>query len=154
MVIGEIEVTSEITLETSNMIFALLQYQGLDFHCAIKETQDAMLFSKIKSGIVQTYIQQSLTEIIREIDSIFGKEYFTLQDIFADERKKVVKTMLRSKMDKFAQIYRDLYNQSKGTVQYLGDIESKVPYEIKVAAQYTLTDDPLCIQSSCLLQEQ
>ena len=141
LIIGEIEIQSEITLERSNMIFALLQYQGLDFHCAIKETNDTSLFAKIKPQLLQTYTMQPLTEMIRELDNLFGKEYFTLKDIFSDERKKVIKTMLRGKMDKFAQTYRDLYIQSRDTIQHLKALEIQLPYEIKVAAQYTLTED-------------
>ena len=141
LILGEIEIQSEITLERTNVIFALLQYQDLDFHCAIKETQDATLFGTIKPILVQTYIMQPLTEIIRELDNFFGREYYTLKDIFADERKKVIKTMIKGNLDKFAQTYRDMYFKSRGTVQHLKGLEITIPYEIKVAAQYTLTDE-------------
>ena len=83
LVIGHIEVESKVTLEKSNMIFALLQFSGGDFHCAIKEYSDN--FSDIQKELIRTYLVSPLTEIIRSIDNYFGSEYFTLKDIFIEE---------------------------------------------------------------------
>lgn len=36
-VVGHIEVLSKVTLKKSDLMFVLMQYQGGDFHCAIKD---------------------------------------------------------------------------------------------------------------------
>ena len=74
-------------------MFALMQYSGGDFHCAIKEYSDDFEFNKIKTNLIKTFLMNPLTEIIRAMDECFGKEYFTLKDIFIEERRKIVQIL-------------------------------------------------------------
>ena len=137
LVIGHIEVKSKVTLEKSNLIFALLQFSGGDFHCAIKEYSDS--FMDTRKELIRTYLVSPLTEIIRTIDNYFGKEYFTLKDIFIEERRKILQTMLKGKLQNFANTYESMYNEGKGSIYQMQTLGLEIPNEFKIAAQYVLT---------------
>ncbi len=137
LVIGHIEVESKVTLEKSSMIFALLQFSGGDFHCAIKEYSDD--FETIQKELVRTYLVSPLTEIIRTIDNYFGKEYFTLKDIFIEERRKILQTMLKGKLQIFANTYESMYDEGKGSIYQMQTLGLDIPKEFKISAQYVLT---------------
>ena len=51
MIIGRVEVKSKITLEKHDLTFALLQYTGGDFHCAIKEFYSASEYNKMQKEL-------------------------------------------------------------------------------------------------------
>lgn len=133
-IIGHIEVQSKITLQKSNLIFALMQYSGGDFHCAIKEYSDEAEFNKIKTELIKTYLMNTLTEIIRALDEYFGKEYFTLKDIFIEERRKILQILLKGKLEKFAQTYQEMYDDGKGAIYNLQGLGLKIPDEFKISA--------------------
>lgn len=137
LVIGNIEVRSKVTLEKSNLVFALLQFSGGDFHCAIKEHYDGFL--ETRKELIRTYLVSPLTEIIRTIDDNFGKEYFTLKDIFIEERRKILQTMLRGKLQNFANTYETMYNEGKGSIYQMQSLGLDIPKEFKISAQYVLT---------------
>ena len=137
LVIGHIEVKSMVTLEKSNLVFALLQFSGGDFHCAIKEYSDNFL--ETKKELIRTYLVSPLTEIIRTIDTYFGKEYFTLKDIFIEERRKILQTMLKGKLQNFANTYETMYNEGKGSIYHMQSLGLEIPEEFKISAQYVLT---------------
>lgn len=138
-IIGHIEVQSKITLQKSNLIFALMQYSGGDFHCAIKEYSDEAEFNKIKTELIKTYLMNTLTEIIRALDEYFGKEYFTLKDIFIEERRKILQILLKGKLEKFAQTYQEMYDEGKGAIYNLQGLGLKIPDEFKISAGYALS---------------
>ena len=138
-VIGHIELLSRVTLEKSNLVFVLLQYQDGDFHCAIKEFSTESEYLKIQKELIRTFMLNPLTEIIRAIDDYFGKEYFTVKDIFIEERRKILEILLKDKMDKFAQTYYELYNEGKAPVYHMQSLGLKVPDEFKLVAEYSLT---------------
>ncbi|CCY62273.1 glycoside hydrolase [Clostridium sp. CAG:967] len=138
-IIGHIEVQSKITLQKSNLIFALMQYAGGDFHCAIKEYSDEAEFNKIKTELIKTYLMNTLTEIIRALDEYFGKEYFTLKDIFIEERRKILQILLKGKLEKFAQTYQEMYDEGKGAIYNLQGLGLKIPDEFKISAGYALS---------------
>lgn len=136
-VVGHIEIQSRITLQKSNLMFALMQYSGGDFHCAIKEYSDE--YSKLKTCLIKSFLVNPLTEIIRAMDEHFGKEYFTLKDIFIEERRKILQILLKSKLEKFSQIYQSMYDEGKGSIYHLQGLGLKIPDEFKLSAGYALS---------------
>lgn len=137
-VIGHIEVLSKVTLKKSDLMFVLMQYQGGDFHCAIKDFDSETEYTKLQKELVRTFMLNPLTEIIRAIDEYFGAEYFTLKDIFIEERRKILEIMLKGRMDKFAQTYNELYNEGKDSIYQMQSLGLSIPDEFKLAAGYTL----------------
>ena len=96
-----------------------MQYSGGDFHCAIKEFSTNEEFNELKTSLIKTFALNPLTEIIRAIDEKFGKEYFTLKDIFIEERKKILQILLKDQLEKFANTYKDMYDQGKGSIYHM-----------------------------------
>lgn len=138
-VVGHIEIQSKITLQKSNVMFALMQYSGGDCHCAIKEYSDDFEFNKIKTNLIKTFLMNPLTEIIRALDEYFGKEYFTLKDIFIEERRKILQILLKGKLEKFSQTYQVMYDEGKGSIYHLQGLGLKIPDEFKISAAYALS---------------
>ncbi len=137
-VVGHIEIQSKITLQKSNVMFALMQYAGGDFHCAIKEYSDDTEFNRLKTNLIKTFLMNPLTEIIRSMDEYFGKEYFTLKDIFIEERRKILQILLKGKLEKFAETYKVMYDEGKGSIYHLQGLGLKIPDEFKISAAYAL----------------
>lgn len=139
LVVGHIEIQSRVTLQKSNVMFALMQYSGGDFHCAIKEFGDEGEYMSIQKELFRTFMLHPLTEIIRNIDEYFGKEYFTLKDIFIEERRKILEIMLKGKMSKFAQAYQEIYEEGKSSIYHMQSLGLSIPDEFKISAGYTLS---------------
>lgn len=139
LVIGHIEIQSQITLQKSNVMFALVQYSGGDFHCAIKEFSDENEYNNIQKELFRIFMLSPLTEIIRALDEYFGREYYTLKDIFIEERRKILQIMLKGKMQKFAQTYQEMYNDGKSSIYHMQSLGLSIPDEFKISAGYTLS---------------
>ncbi|HSA06394.1 MAG TPA: DUF3536 domain-containing protein [Candidatus Gastranaerophilales bacterium] len=139
LVIGRIEVISTITFERHDMIFALLHYGGEDFHCVIRGFAGKSEYNKIKENLINKYETLPLTEIIRGLDEYFGKDYFTLKDLFIEERRKIINVLIQDKLEKFASTYRNLYDEAKGPMLQLKELGLKIPEEFKIAAEYSLS---------------
>ena len=138
-VIGHIEIQSKITLQKSNVMFALVQYSGGDFHCTIKEFGDETEYTKSQKELFRTFMLNPLTEIIRALDECFGKEYFTLKDIFIEERRNILEIMLKGKMQKFSQSYQEIYTEGKSSIYHMQNLGLSIPDEFKISAGYALS---------------
>jgi hypothetical protein len=80
-----------------------------------------------------------LTEIIRALDEKFGKEYFTLKDIFIEERKKILQILLKDQLEKFADSYKEMYDQGKGSIYHMQNLGLEIPNEFKISAGYAMS---------------
>lgn len=138
-VIGHIEIRSKVTLQRVDLMFALMQYSDGDFHCAIKEFSSNEEYQNLKQSLIKTFMLKPFTEIIRALDEKFGKEYFTLKDIFIEERKKILQILLKDQMEKFADTYKDMYDQGKGSIYHMQSLGLEIPTEFKISAGYALS---------------
>ena len=138
-IIGNIEIRSKVTLQKSNLVFALMQYAGGDFHCAIKEFSTNNEYQELKTNLVKVFMLNPITEIIRALDEKFGKEYFTLKDIFIEERKKILQILLKDQLAKFADTYKGMYQQGKGSIYHMQNLGLEIPNEFKISAAYALS---------------
>ncbi len=137
--IGRIEVTSDITLEQHDMIFSLLHYGGEDFHCVIRGFAGKTEYNKIKEALLEKYNTLPLTEVIRGLDEYFGKEYFTLKNLFIEERRKIINILIQDKLEKFSSTYKNLYYDAKGPMLQLNGLGLNIPEEFNIAAEYALS---------------
>lgn len=138
-IVGHIEVRSKVTLQKANLIFALMQYAGGDFHCTIKEYSSNEEYQELKKSLIKTFMLNPLTEIIRNLDEKFGKEYFTLKDIFIEERRKILQILLKDKLEKFSNTYQEMYDQGKGSIYHMQNLGLEIPNEFRIAAEYALS---------------
>ncbi len=138
-IVGNIEIMSRITLQKANLVFALMQFPDGDFHCAIKEYSSNEEFNSLRSSLVKTFMLSPQTEIIRALDEKFGKEYFTLKDIFIEERKKILQILLKDQLKKFANRYEEMYDQGKSSIYHMQSLGLEIPNEFKISAGYTLS---------------
>lgn len=139
LIVGHIEIQSLITLQKSNVMFALVQYAGGDFHCTIKEFSDESEYTNLQKDLFRIFLLNPLTEIIRALDEYFGREYFTLKDIFIEERRKILQVMLKDKMNKFAEAYQEMYTEGKSSIYHMQNLGLSIPDEFKISAGYTLS---------------
>ncbi|MCR5261823.1 MAG: DUF3536 domain-containing protein [Candidatus Gastranaerophilales bacterium] len=164
---GHIEITSKITTEKFDLMFVLMQHSDGDFHCAVKEFAGGEQYLNIMKNIIYTFRDYPRTETIRLIDEYFGREYYTLKDIFAEDRRNILKELLKAKTDRFQNIYREIYNEGRGSVLNFKYMGLEVPPVYKLAAQYTLSQDfndifkindclykPELIQQACEINDE
>ena len=139
LLIGRIIIESKITFEEYDMIYTMLYFGGEDFHCVIRGYSGDAEYNKIKEDLIEKYHSLPLTEIIRSLDEHFGREYFTLKDLFIDERRKIINILIKDQLKKFSSTYKNLYEEGKGPMIQLYDLGLEVPSEFKIAAEYTLS---------------
>ena len=79
-------------------------------------------------------------EIAKVLTSLLGNLIFTLRDTFKEERQAIFQKLIQKEFDEHCQIYADLFNRTKQAVEALSREGLEIPYEIRVAAEVTLSD--------------
>ena len=74
------------------------------------------------------------------LTSLLGIRLFTIQDTFKEERQTIFQKLIQKEFDEHCQIYADLFDRTKQIVEALSREGLEIPYEIRVAAEVTLSD--------------
>jgi hypothetical protein len=87
------------------------------------------------------YETGSVTEVIRHMDTVFGRQFFTIRDLFTEQRRQVLARRSEETVAHLESSYRRLYHESRGLMETLRDADVPVPREFLVAAEFILMTD-------------
>ncbi len=136
---GRIRLTSGITREVHDFIFLALQFGAYDFRCSVKPAAEFQDFDGVEKELFGELHAMHIIELMRRIDSIFGKNYYALKDLPVEQRIRIVSVLTREMLDKVHQMYETLYEDSRRINEIYRSINLPLPNEIREAAAATLT---------------
>ncbi|MGQ0569960.1 MAG: DUF3536 domain-containing protein [Armatimonadota bacterium] len=141
LVTGRVEVTATMTGEADVLSYAVLHFGGTDLHCCVAAGWDEQTHAAASDALIGVYEGGTVTEVIRHMDDVFGRQFYTLRDLFAEERRQVLARLSEETMAHLESSYRLLYQESRGLMETLRDAEVPVPREFLIAAEYILMTD-------------
>jgi len=139
LAIARLQLTSEITHETADLVFAVLHLGGWDFHCCIQPFAGRRDYSEMKDDLFEALKQASSAHIILAMNRHFGDQSFNLQSLFAEERHRIMRLLTQGTLNRLAQLYTQVYRDNYGVLMAFQRDELAVPQEMQVAAEVALS---------------
>ena len=152
LAVGQVLLVSEITLEKMQYNFAVLHLGGWDFHCCIQPKSCRRTYTELKSLLFSTLQQASAAQIIRVMADSFGEKFYGLQDLFAEERQRIMGLLTQQTLTRLDQLYTQVYRDNYGMMMAFHRDGMAVPQELQVAAEVTLSHR--CLTTVRLLEAE
>jgi len=139
LAIGRLQLISEITRETADLVFVVLHLGGWDFHCCIQPFSGRRDYSEMKESLAEALKQASSAQVILAMNRVFGDQSFNLQSLFAEERHRIMRLLTQGTLNRLAQLYTQVYRDNYGVLMAFQRDNLPVPQEMQVAAAVTLS---------------
>lgn len=138
LAMGQLKLVSEITWESEHLIFAVLHLGGWDFHCCIQPFEGKRTYSQLKDKLFESLEQASAAHTILAMTQLFGEEPFSLQNLFAEERHRIMRLLSQQTLNRLNQLYTQTYRDNYGVIMAFHRDQLEVPQELQVAAEIAL----------------
>jgi len=139
LVLGQVRVTSEIITEPKEFLFGLISSKKDIFRTWVSEYRERIHFDSLKERGLES-LAKGEEEMIRVLTSILGDRFFTIRDLFKEEKRAIFQKMIQRKMGECRGVYAELFDKTRETIEALAKEGLGIPYEIRVAAEITLSD--------------
>lgn len=139
LAVGQLQLTSEITRETANLIFAVLHLGGWDFHCCIQPFSGRRDYSSLKDRLFEPLQRASAAQTILAMSQMFGNQSYSLQSLFAEERHRIMQLLTQETLTRLDQLYTQVYRDNYGVLMAFHRDDLPVPQELQVAAEVALS---------------
>ena len=139
LAIGRVRVTSEIIPEAKEFFFGLISSKKDIFRTWIAESKEGFHFNALKEKAQEGFAKGE-EEMAKVLTSFLGDLFFTMKDTFKEERQAIFQKLIQEEFDEHCQIYADLFDRTRQAVEALSREGLEIPYEIRVAAEVTLSD--------------
>jgi alpha-amylase/alpha-mannosidase (GH57 family) len=138
LAIGQLQLTSEITRETQHLVFAVLHLCGWDFQCCIQPFSGRRSYTQLKESLSDALNQGSAANTILTMHRHFRERSYSLQDLFAEERHRIMQLLSQETLTRLDQLYTQVYRDNYGVLIAFHRDELPVPRELQVAAEIAL----------------
>lgn len=139
LAVGQLQLISDITRESVNFVFAVMHLGGWDFHCCIQPFNGRRAYTKLKEKLFESLQQASVSHAILAMVKIFGDEAFSLQNLFAEERHRIMQLLTQETLTRVDQLYTQVYRDNYGVLMAFHRDELPAPQELQVAAEIALS---------------
>jgi alpha-amylase/alpha-mannosidase (GH57 family) len=138
--LGRVRICSVLTEECEEAAYGLIHFGDQNVSAAVKrmETGEQEALSLLAKEIEDAVDASNLTEVVRLMDDHFGESRFSLTSLFADEQRRIVKSILDPAMQSLETVLTDLYSSHASLLHFLARSGLPRPAALKVAAQFAI----------------
>jgi alpha-amylase/alpha-mannosidase (GH57 family) len=138
LIIGRVRLTSEITLESSNLSFGVMHFGDHNLNGGVRKFLDDEAYRRLGAEASETFSRGDFSEVIRTLDRQFGKSTYSIRSLFTDEQRKILNLILASTMANAENLYRQIYENHVPLMRLLTDLRTPAPRALQAAAEVVL----------------
>ena len=136
--VAGVRVSSEITGDVKESMFAVLHFGGHDIVCGVRAFEDRSSYEDTKTALLARYADHSLAAMVRAMDDAFPGQSFALPDLFLEERRRVLANVTRAIVERQEETYRRIWEESRKLVHYLRQADAPLPDMLALIARHVL----------------
>ncbi|MGH7305087.1 MAG: DUF3536 domain-containing protein [Candidatus Rokuibacteriota bacterium] len=138
LAVAHVRVSSEMTGETREMMYALAYFGGHDFSCGVRAWDDQATYDALKTDLLARCARQSVADLVRGLDEHFPGGLSSLGHLFLDERRRVLTNVIRATLERYEETYRKIWEENRKLVHYLREADAPIPETLAIVARHVL----------------
>jgi hypothetical protein len=135
---GAAKFQSAITCESAELAFSVLHLGDHNVSAGVQPVQNVSEENHKK--LVNAFSQADTAEVIRLLDQSYGKQIFSLRQLFRDEQRKIANLILEDSVNSAAAVYRTFFESQAPLIRFLNGLDIPVPNALKSAAEIALNN--------------
>ena len=143
LAIGRTRVQSKTTLSKKQFSFAVLHLGNEDLIGNVSTDMSREVFIEMASKLKTAFKAGSLAELIGLMQEYFGREKYSLSDLFRDERQKILALVTNQSLEKAERALRNIYQDNYKLMDRMIRSDTPVPAFYRSAAEFVVNRELL-----------
>jgi hypothetical protein len=138
---GRAKVTSAITRESGTLSFGVLHFGDHNVNAGVGEYHGEEFYQVMLQELTQTFSRADFPEVIRLLDKHFGTSTYSIKNLFLDEQRKVLDSILGSALSEIKAAYYYVYEHHYPPMRFLSELGNPIPRSFRSAAEFFLNSE-------------
>jgi len=139
--LGRATVTSRATRNARCFAYAALYFGDHNLLAGVVESPSVETFQSWTEELVAAFNAADTPQVIRLIDRFFGEPIYTIQSLYRDEQRKILKRLIRPELATAAGQYQTLYEQHLPLMRFLKQLAVPLPKPLTATAEVLFNTD-------------
>jgi alpha-amylase/alpha-mannosidase (GH57 family) len=127
LILGSAQFTSRTTKEHTHQMFGVMHFGDHNVTGGVAPFPGTKPLKEFDETLSLAFDRADIPELIRSIDKAFGGNIYTLQSLFKDEQRRILREVLESTIDESEGVFRRLYQQHAPLMRFLGALKMPLP---------------------------
>jgi alpha-amylase/alpha-mannosidase (GH57 family) len=138
LLLGQISVRSRITMESKDFVSAVIYLGEVDLRCSVAQFSDKTQYDTLKQDLLTSFYRHSSTELIRKMDKYFPGPYFSMKDLFSEQRIRIIEAATNRMYSEQAGLFEVFYKNNKDFARLILNHDARLPDTFLAAASFVL----------------
>ena len=140
LALGRASITSNITGESAAYSFGVLHLGDQNIRGGIREFRGLEHYEEMGQEVRAAFERGDLAEAGRMVEKDFEAGAYTLKLLFRDEQRKILRSILQTRLAEVAADYRRIYEGNAPLMRFMTNLGIPRPRGLQAAAEFTLND--------------
>jgi hypothetical protein len=138
--LGRACLRSRITEEREEICFAVLHLGDQNLSAAVRRfsPEDGDAWNEFLEAARSDVRRANLPELVREIDRYFGGTVYSLTSLFADEQRRIIKSILDQTLNEVESSLVRIYEEHATLLDFLGETNVAAPAALALTASFAI----------------
>ncbi len=138
LVIGRAAVTSRVTREAADLVYAVLHLGDHTLTAGVRAYEGEESLERLHDALDEPFEGADFPTALRAVDEVFGEDTYSLRSLFKEQQRQVLDRFLASTIEDAEAEYQRLYERHAPLMRYLAGMDIPVPNAFEMAAEYVL----------------
>jgi alpha-amylase/alpha-mannosidase (GH57 family) len=132
--LGSVRVASRRTLESTDYLYAVIHFGGLDLACFQRPLESEEDWPRLVEEVRIRVRDFSVGELYSWMREEFPHPVFHLKDLFTDDRRRLIQTILQDRFEDYVHTLENLAEHDLGMLEHLAAMGFPIPEALVMAA--------------------
>lgn len=138
LAIGRVGITSNITWESADYLFAVLHFGDHNFSCGLAASGAVANPSLMQQEILDGFERGDFPAVVQKIDQYLDGPAYSMKSLFRDEQRSILELILQARVTDAISVFRAIYEPNVPLMRFLKDTNSRTPPSLAVAGEVVL----------------
>jgi hypothetical protein len=138
LLVAGMTVLSRITTESMQVAVAVHYFGGVDVRCSVTDYISEYRYTSAKEELLEAFRSQSVTELGRKMDRHFSEAYYSVKDLFVEERRRILNAITGTMYEAEAGLFETHYRKNRDLAKLLVDQDAYLPDTFLAVARFSL----------------
>ncbi|HSK24525.1 MAG TPA: DUF3536 domain-containing protein [Egicoccus sp.] len=135
---GRISIRSTVTQANNAYEYGVIHFGDHNFLCGVREAGADEAYATMCAALSAAFDEANFPDTIRTLDEHFGRDAFSLRDLFRDEQRRLLDVVLDTTLLDVENTYRSIYRGRGPLLRFLAGLDAKVPPALRSAAEVVI----------------
>jgi alpha-amylase/alpha-mannosidase (GH57 family) len=141
LLVGHATITSQVRGEAARLAFGVLHFGDHNLNGGVRPFRGEVPYSELVAELIEPFDRADFPTVLRLLDKQFGAATYSLQSLFRDEQRRILRRILDSTLAEADSVYRQLYEHHVPLMRFITNLGVPLPRALSTAAEFVVTAD-------------